>query len=245
MKSHHILTAPGASHRDAESGHWRPVAPVTHSHWPVALWQKECTEPRGSQSHPAPTPDPSLPDPSLSDPSLLDPSFPDPSLLDPSLPDPRLSDPSLPDPSLSDPSPLTHVGGGGAVVAVAPDHVGATLALPSAGVTHGTEGALGVTLAGWRGEEVVEEVVVEEVVEEVVVVEVVEEVVVVEATGQCECVTGATGRQCAHCLPGHWGFPYCRQCQCNGHSTQCRPDNGECLSGYHGDPELGSGDHCR
>ncbi|TNN31788.1 hypothetical protein EYF80_058053 [Liparis tanakae] len=29
--------------------HWRPVAPGTHSHWPVASWQKALTEPRGSQ----------------------------------------------------------------------------------------------------------------------------------------------------------------------------------------------------
>uniref|UniRef100_A0A673B7E1 Laminin subunit beta-1-like n=1 Tax=Sphaeramia orbicularis TaxID=375764 RepID=A0A673B7E1_9TELE len=81
-----------------------------------------------------------------------------------------------------------------------------------------------------------------------------------EATGQCECVSGATGRQCSHCLPGFWGFPHCRQCQCNGHSEYCHPQTGECqgcrdfttghhcercLDGYHGDPELGSGGHCR
>uniref|UniRef100_A0A3Q2TZN7 Laminin, beta 1b n=1 Tax=Fundulus heteroclitus TaxID=8078 RepID=A0A3Q2TZN7_FUNHE len=81
-----------------------------------------------------------------------------------------------------------------------------------------------------------------------------------ESTGQCECVRGATGRQCSHCLPGHWGFPQCRPCQCNGHSEDCHPQSGECLgcrdfttghhcerclNGYHGDPELGSGGHCR
>ncbi|KAM3858939.1 laminin subunit beta-1b [Diretmus argenteus] len=81
-----------------------------------------------------------------------------------------------------------------------------------------------------------------------------------EATGQCECVPGASGRQCTHCLPDFWGFPQCRPCQCNGHSDYCDPQTGECqgcrdfttghncercLSGYHGDPELGSGDHCR
>ncbi|KAM9846074.1 laminin subunit beta-1b [Aulostomus maculatus] len=81
-----------------------------------------------------------------------------------------------------------------------------------------------------------------------------------EATGQCQCVPGATGRQCSHCLPGFWGFPLCRPCQCNGHSEYCHPQTGECqgcrdfttghhcercLDGYHGDPELGSGGHCR
>ncbi|XP_034081833.1 laminin subunit beta-1b [Gymnodraco acuticeps] len=81
-----------------------------------------------------------------------------------------------------------------------------------------------------------------------------------EATGQCECVPGATGRQCSHCLPGFWGFPQCRPCHCNGHSEFCHPQTGECqgcrdftsghhcercLEGYHGDPELGSGGHCR
>ncbi|XP_033845427.1 laminin subunit beta-1b [Periophthalmus magnuspinnatus] len=81
-----------------------------------------------------------------------------------------------------------------------------------------------------------------------------------EATGQCQCVPGATGRQCSHCLPGFWGFPHCRPCQCNGHSDYCHPQTGECqgcrdytaghhcercLDGYHGNPELGSGGHCR
>uniref|UniRef100_A0A8C9XZI3 Laminin subunit beta-1 n=1 Tax=Sander lucioperca TaxID=283035 RepID=A0A8C9XZI3_SANLU len=78
--------------------------------------------------------------------------------------------------------------------------------------------------------------------------------------GQCECVPGATGRQCSHCLPGFWGFPQCRPCQCNGHSEYCHPQTGECqgcrdfttghhcercLDSYHGNPELGSGGHCR
>uniref|UniRef100_A0A8C9VEK0 Laminin subunit beta-1 n=1 Tax=Scleropages formosus TaxID=113540 RepID=A0A8C9VEK0_SCLFO len=81
-----------------------------------------------------------------------------------------------------------------------------------------------------------------------------------EETGQCRCVSGAYGRQCDRCLPGHWGFPHCRPCSCNGHAEQCHPQTGECLgcrdhttghscerclSGYFGDPLLGSGDHCR
>uniref|UniRef100_A0AAQ5YRG6 Laminin, beta 1b n=1 Tax=Amphiprion ocellaris TaxID=80972 RepID=A0AAQ5YRG6_AMPOC len=81
-----------------------------------------------------------------------------------------------------------------------------------------------------------------------------------ESTGQCRCVQGAMGRQCSHCKPGFWGFPQCRPCQCNGHSEYCHPQTGECqgcrdftsgrhcercLAGYHGDPQLDSGDHCR
>ncbi|XP_043944496.1 laminin subunit beta-1 [Protopterus annectens] len=80
------------------------------------------------------------------------------------------------------------------------------------------------------------------------------------ATGQCRCVHGAYGRQCDQCLPGHWAFPNCRLCQCNGHTDVCHPHTGECIScrehttgrhcerclpGYYGDPVLGSGDHCR
>ncbi|XP_029018655.2 laminin subunit beta-1b [Betta splendens] len=81
-----------------------------------------------------------------------------------------------------------------------------------------------------------------------------------EATGQCTCLPGAAGRQCSHCLPGFWGFPQCRRCHCNGHSEYCDPQSGvcqgcrdftvghhceRCLSGYHGDPALGSGGQCR
>ncbi|KAJ8269151.1 hypothetical protein COCON_G00117580 [Conger conger] len=81
-----------------------------------------------------------------------------------------------------------------------------------------------------------------------------------QATGQCECLPGTYGRQCDRCLPGHWGFPNCRPCSCNGHTDHCHPQSGECLgcrdhttghncerclAGYYGDPVLGSGDHCR
>eukprot|EP00066_Takifugu_rubripes_P004440 XP_003967822.1 PREDICTED: laminin subunit beta-1 [Takifugu rubripes] len=78
--------------------------------------------------------------------------------------------------------------------------------------------------------------------------------------GQCACVSGASGRQCERCLPGHWGFPACRRCFCNGHTDECEAATGRCLhcrdhstghtcdrclEGYYGDPVLGSGDYCR
>ncbi|XP_042267238.1 laminin subunit beta-1a [Thunnus maccoyii] len=81
-----------------------------------------------------------------------------------------------------------------------------------------------------------------------------------QLTGQCVCVSGAYGRQCDRCLPGHWGFPACRPCSCNGHTEDCDTHTGRCLDcrdhstgyscercldGYYGDPVLGSGDHCR
>nr|XP_057943910.1 laminin subunit beta-1a [Doryrhamphus excisus] len=79
-------------------------------------------------------------------------------------------------------------------------------------------------------------------------------------TGQCACVSGAYGRRCNRCLPGHWGFPTCRPCSCNGHTEDCDDLTGECLScrhystghncdrcldGYYGNPMLGAADHCR
>ncbi|OXB78688.1 UNVERIFIED_CONTAM: hypothetical protein H355_002653 [Colinus virginianus] len=79
-------------------------------------------------------------------------------------------------------------------------------------------------------------------------------------SGQCRCLPGAVGRQCDRCQPGHWGFPSCRPCQCNGHAEECDPRTGSCLhcrdhttgrhcercqDGYYGDPVLGSGQQCR
>ncbi|KAM7003159.1 laminin subunit beta-1-like isoform 1-T1 [Tautogolabrus adspersus] len=81
-----------------------------------------------------------------------------------------------------------------------------------------------------------------------------------QLTGQCVCVSGAYGRQCDRCLPGHWGFPTCQPCTCNGHADNCDHETGRCfdckdhstghtcdrcLDGYYGDPVLGLGDHCR
>ncbi|KAG7265986.1 hypothetical protein CRUP_012646, partial [Coryphaenoides rupestris] len=80
------------------------------------------------------------------------------------------------------------------------------------------------------------------------------------STGQCACRQGATGRQCSDCQPGQWGFPSCSPCRCNGHTDACHPQSGECRGcrdhtnghfcercedGFFGNPELGSGDHCR
>ena len=49
------------------------------------------------------------------------------------------------------------VGSGGAAVAVPAGHVGSTLALPAAGLTHRAQGPLRVTLACWGERESKEE----------------------------------------------------------------------------------------
>uniref|UniRef100_A0A8C5IK64 Laminin subunit beta 2 n=1 Tax=Junco hyemalis TaxID=40217 RepID=A0A8C5IK64_JUNHY len=81
-----------------------------------------------------------------------------------------------------------------------------------------------------------------------------------KVSGQCRCQPGTVGRQCDQCQPGHWGFPACRPCQCNGHAEECDPRTGTCLhcrdhtsgrhcercqDGYYGNPVLGSGQQCR
>ncbi|XP_076120651.1 laminin subunit beta-4 [Alosa pseudoharengus] len=70
-------------------------------------------------------------------------------------------------------------------------------------------------------------------------------------TGQCPCRAEVTGRHCDQCLPGHYGFPQCSPCRCNGLADLCDPITGacldcrdfstghncdKCLPGYYGDP---------
>lgn len=49
-------------------------------------------------------------------------------------------------------------------------------------------------------------------------------------TGQCKCRPGAFGHRCDGCQAGHWGFPSCRPCQCNGHADECDQRTGACIS---------------
>lgn len=48
-------------------------------------------------------------------------------------------------------------------------------------------------------------------------------------TGQCQCRPGAFGQRCDGCQAGHWGFPSCRPCQCNGHADECDQRTGACI----------------
>ncbi|KAK7883977.1 hypothetical protein WMY93_027100 [Mugilogobius chulae] len=81
-------------------------------------------------------------------------------------------------------------------------------------------------------------------------------------SGQCQCRSGAFGPRCDRCQTGHWGFPNCRPCQCNGQADECHQSTGACLNcrgntggehcdrcanGFYGNPVLGqsSGGSCR
>lgn len=49
-------------------------------------------------------------------------------------------------------------------------------------------------------------------------------------TGRCQCRPSAFGQQCDRCQAGHWGFPNCRACQCNGHADECDQRTGVCIN---------------
>ncbi|XP_044050213.1 laminin subunit beta-4 [Siniperca chuatsi] len=51
-----------------------------------------------------------------------------------------------------------------------------------------------------------------------------------QVRGQCACRSEVTGRRCDRCRTGFWGFPFCRQCKCNGLSEVCAEETGECLN---------------
>ena len=59
-------------------------------------------------------------------------------------------------------------------------------------------------------------------------------------TGQCSCISNVVGRQCNQCPANHFGFPSCKKCQCNGHSTSCDPVTGVCQNCQHNT----AGDQC-
>ncbi|CAG0923821.1 unnamed protein product, partial [Notodromas monacha] len=82
-----------------------------------------------------------------------------------------------------------------------------------------------------------------------------------QRTGECKCRDHKYGRQCDLCQPGHWNFPICEPCDCNGHADTCDSITGHCqncadftagshcetcLDGYYGDPVmLGRNIPCR
>ncbi|KAG9332520.1 hypothetical protein JZ751_014618 [Albula glossodonta] len=51
-------------------------------------------------------------------------------------------------------------------------------------------------------------------------------------SGQCRCKSNIIGRQCDRCAPGFYGYPNCRQCNCNEAGTEsdvCDSVTGQCL----------------
>ncbi|KAK5624087.1 hypothetical protein CRENBAI_015003 [Crenichthys baileyi] len=51
-------------------------------------------------------------------------------------------------------------------------------------------------------------------------------------SGQCRCRNNVVGRQCDRCVPGFYGYPNCRPCNCNEAGTQeevCDSFTGLCL----------------
>ncbi|XP_043984093.1 laminin subunit alpha-5 isoform X1 [Gambusia affinis] len=51
-------------------------------------------------------------------------------------------------------------------------------------------------------------------------------------SGQCRCRNNIVGRQCDRCVPGFYGYPNCRPCDCNEAGTEeevCDSFTGQCL----------------
>ncbi|KAG8447132.1 hypothetical protein GDO86_014548 [Hymenochirus boettgeri] len=52
-----------------------------------------------------------------------------------------------------------------------------------------------------------------------------------EQTGQCTCKPNIVGRRCERCVPGFYGYPNCRMCNCNRAGVEpsiCNPITGQC-----------------
>ena len=49
-----------------------------------------------------------------------------------------------------------------------------------------------------------------------------------QQTGKCDCFENIKGHKCSECENGHYNFPKCEQCKCNGYSNSCSSD-GVCL----------------
>ncbi len=111
-----------------QRSHCRPYALGIHSHWPVASWQKEWTDPSGLQSHAKPIIDHNYACESNTWCSLCY----WPVVLTPAALRPKKE------------------GRWGAFVAVPANHVVTTLALATRSVTNRAERPLRVTLTGWE-----------------------------------------------------------------------------------------------
>jgi len=59
-------------------------------------------------------------------------------------------------------------------------------------------------------------------------------------TGQCNCISNVGQRICDSCQDGHWGFPRCRPCQCNGNADTCDDLTGHCI----GCRDFTGGEYC-
>ena len=59
-------------------------------------------------------------------------------------------------------------------------------------------------------------------------------------SGQCVCHPGVSGRTCDRCKQGHYRYPECRACSCNGHADSCDQSTGICIQCR----DNTMGDHC-